>query len=337
MYRHQLLVVGAVAVALTASAAGGLHVAAAQTNAPPDATDVTVSTGPGEPVSAQFAATDPDGDALSYTVPLTPERGTVTVDGASFTYTPNSFSGTESFIYQVGDGAATDSATVTVRVNGAPTAAVTASSQSLNTGESVTFDANESSDADGTVVSYEWDVDGDGTFERTGETVVHAFETGGSQAVTVRVTDDDGATDTATATVDVAGENTPPTATDVTAWTPLHESVTGQFVATDPDGDALTYTMAVEPTLGSVTVEGSHFTYTPNGFPGYTPDGFPGTDSFTYQASDDAATDSATATVSVGDTGRIVVDGFEDGSLSAYDDVEAAETTTSVAPTRPNS
>jgi hypothetical protein len=78
---------------------------------------------------------------------------------------------------------------------GGPAAALSASTTSARAGEPVTFDASESKDADGTIVKHEWDLDGDGTYERdTGTTPVtqKAYDTADSVTVTVRVTDDDG-------------------------------------------------------------------------------------------------------------------------------------------------
>lgn len=62
-----------------------------------------------------------------------------------------------------------------------------------NIGEVVTFLAEGSSDPDGTIVSYEWDFDDDGTYDATGPTVSHVYHTGGAKIVTLRATDDDGA------------------------------------------------------------------------------------------------------------------------------------------------
>ncbi|MFB6106786.1 MAG: PQQ-binding-like beta-propeller repeat protein [Halobacteriaceae archaeon] len=61
----------------------------------------------------------------------------------------------------------------------------------------VTLSGNASSD-DGEIVSYEWDVDGDGTYEKTGVTVEvqSPDDVGETKTVTLRVTDDAGQTDT---------------------------------------------------------------------------------------------------------------------------------------------
>jgi len=79
-----------------------------------------------------------------------------------------------------------------------PVALFAATAETVNTDESISFDASESYDPDGTIVSYSWDF-GDGT-TATGIIVSHAYEDNGSYIVTLTVTDNDGATDSADAT-----------------------------------------------------------------------------------------------------------------------------------------
>ncbi|MFD1686725.1 malectin domain-containing carbohydrate-binding protein [Halobellus litoreus] len=88
--------------------------------------------------------------------------------------------------------------------NQPPSASFTASPSDPTTGESVTFDAFGSSDSDGSIQSYEWDFDGDGTTDAMGESVSQAFTSSGDQTVELTVTDDDGATATTTQTVSVS-------------------------------------------------------------------------------------------------------------------------------------
>jgi len=75
----------------------------------------------------------------------------------------------------------------------------------------VTWDASGSTDSDGTIVQYDWDMDNDSVYEilNGGPTQPANYATFGTYTVGVRVTDDDGATDETTASVDV---QSPPTA-----------------------------------------------------------------------------------------------------------------------------
>ncbi|WP_262848541.1 PKD domain-containing protein [Mumia quercus] len=74
------------------------------------------------------------------------------------------------------------------RVNEAPVAAFTTSCDELT----CTFDGAESSDPDGTIASYEWSFEAGAS--ATGKSVTHEFTDGGTYAVTLTVTDSDGAT-----------------------------------------------------------------------------------------------------------------------------------------------
>lgn len=89
--------------------------------------------------------------------------------------------------------------------NTPPTASFTVETDPVVRNEAVRFDASSSEDPDGTIVTYEWDWDDDGTFEaRTGDpTIEHTFATGGTRTVTLRVTDDDGATSETAVTFNV--------------------------------------------------------------------------------------------------------------------------------------
>ena len=73
----------------------------------------------------------------------------------------------------------------------------------------VNFDASGSTDADGNIVSYEWDF-GDGG-DGTGVTVEHVYATAGHYEITLTVTDDQGKTASASQEITVAaGGSAPP-------------------------------------------------------------------------------------------------------------------------------
>ncbi len=114
--------------------------------------------------------------------------------------------------------------------------------------QTVTFNASGSSDPDGSIVKYEWDLDGDGTFETNSGTnpiVTHTYtaEGEGTYNVRLRVTDNGGATDLAVRTLTVI-DNQPPTAAFTVNPNPV---LGGQQVtfngsgSTDPDGTIAKY------------------------------------------------------------------------------------------------
>ena len=89
----------------------------------------------------------------------------------------------------------------------------------------------------------------------------------GSDSFTVTVTDKKGATATQTVNVTITPVNDAPTtaAATQTLATPEDTAVTGQFTATDIDGDALTYSVSTAATKGVATVSATGaISYTPN-------------------------------------------------------------------------
>ena len=86
-------------------------------------------------------------------------------------------------------------------------------------GEPITFNGTGSYDPDGTIVSYEWDLDGDGEFDDAfGANPTVIFNETYSGNISLRVTDDKGATDidNTTLTVTVAVDTEPPEIQSVT-------------------------------------------------------------------------------------------------------------------------
>ncbi len=76
----------------------------------------------------------------------------------------------------------------------------------------VILDARGSSDPDGDALTYAWDADGDGAYDDSNTALQGwTYNTAGTYAVGLKVTDEHG--DSATDTVAVTAGNTPPTAT----------------------------------------------------------------------------------------------------------------------------
>ena len=116
-----------------------------------------------------------------------------TASGTDSTYTTSGQEG-----YRIYDGELTfDTDQVT---DSDPTADFTFSTTDL----SINVDASSSSDPDGSISQYEWDWTGDGTYDDTGVTASHTYSSSGSYTVTLKVTDDNGNTDTVNKTVSVS-------------------------------------------------------------------------------------------------------------------------------------
>ena len=135
------------------------------------------------------------------------------------------------------DQGATSTATETVSVvapNQVPSALFAVSASGL----SVSVDGSGSSDPDGSIVSYVWEW-GDGS-SGSGRTASHTFAAGGSYPVVLTVTDDRGATSTATETVSVVAPNQVPSALFAVSASGLSVSVDGSG-SSDPDGSIVSY------------------------------------------------------------------------------------------------
>jgi glucose/arabinose dehydrogenase/PKD repeat protein len=95
--------------------------------------------------------------------------------------------------------------------NQAPTARISASPTTGNAPLAVSFDGRGSTDPEGRPLTYSWDLDGNGTFgDATGATANWTYTSSGTYRPQLRVTDDQGATNTAQTTITVG--NTPPVA-----------------------------------------------------------------------------------------------------------------------------
>ena len=251
------------------------------------------------------AATDVDGDTVTYALATGVSHGSVTVNSnGTFSYTPAAnYNGSDSFTYTINDGHGgsntyTHSLTITP-VNDAPVA----SSTSVTTTQDTAI-------TNGTLPAYS-DVDGDsvtyslGTDATHGAAVVSSDGTYtytpnsgyfGSDSFTYIISDGNGGTNTYTVTVAVAAaSNTPPTAADTTVTTAEDTAITNGTLPAyyDADGDTATYSLGTQAAHGTAVVNANGtYTYTPAA-------NFNGTDSFTYLLTDSRGGISGNYTVSV--------------------------------------
>ncbi len=124
--RFRSISIGILCLCLLAGAAAAagevetVNVSALQSeNRPPVAQNLSLDTYRGVSVGGDFQAVDPEGDRLSFRVTLQPGKGSVTVDGSRFVYTPAPGKrGRDRFTYQAVDaaGGVSRDAEVSIRI-----------------------------------------------------------------------------------------------------------------------------------------------------------------------------------------------------------------------------
>jgi dipeptidyl aminopeptidase/acylaminoacyl peptidase len=192
-------------------ARGGVPVVMMRGDSPPRDPDwargaaprASLAWSPSRPYTGQLVtfdasgSTDPDGRIARYAWDLD-GNGSYETRGPTVS---RSFpvSGTVAVRLQVTDhdGNASQTSEDVRVLDRAPAASFAASRNPVYRGDPVTFDASSSTDVDGRIVRYEWDLDGDGSFETDTASVprvTHAYSRTGTVRVALRVADDRGNT-----------------------------------------------------------------------------------------------------------------------------------------------
>jgi len=229
---------------------------------------------PGVAVNFAAAATDVNGDAVTYSWDLNGDNVFGDAVGATAVRTYAATDANPDVRVQVSDGVGTvTSAPLAIRVNKAPVVALVNDPESPQVGETVNFNAGLSHDADLSpgALTYAWDLDGDGAYDDgTGTTASHQFNTVGSSTIGVQVTDGDNLTSTLTKAIVV--QKTRPRAS--LRYAPANP-VPGQTVT-------LTSTSTKSPSVGSpaITLTQWDFDYLATGAFGPMASGLAATTSF---------------------------------------------------------
>ncbi|HMG48576.1 MAG TPA: Ig-like domain-containing protein [Allosphingosinicella sp.] len=324
-------------------------------NDAPVANDDTASTTEDAAVSGNVLANDTDVDVEPLVVAnpgtYVGAYGTlVLAANGSYTYTPNAAAQAlddgevvnDAFSYTASDGTASDTATLTVTVNGANDAPV-ANDDTASTTE-------DAASVSGNVLTNDTDVDGEpltvanpgtyvgtygtltlaanGSYTYTPGAAAQGLDTGEvGQDVFTYTASDGTASDTATLTVSVNGLNDAPVANDDTAATDENTSVSGNVLANDTDVDVETLTVTNPGTyIGAygtlVLAANGSYTYTPTGAAQALTEGQVVNDVFNYTASDGTVSDAATLTVTV--TGLGGVPHANDDTASTTEDASVS-------------
>ncbi|MEZ5734612.1 MAG: tandem-95 repeat protein [Novosphingobium sp.] len=258
----------------------------------------TVFTNEDVPRQITVAASDVEGDTLSYSAGSASHGSVTGGSGGSFTYTPNAnYNGTDSFVVTVSDGnGGTTNQTVNITIASVNDAPTVQASQSVSTNEDTAKQVTVSGS----------DVEGD-TLTYTAGSASHGSVTGGSggsftytpnanyngsDSFVVTVSDGKGGTANQTVNVTVTAVNDAPTvAASQSIFAEGGVAKTVTVSGSDVDGDSLSYS-AGSASHGNVTGgSGGVFTYTPS-------DSYNGSDSFVVTVSDGNG-GSATHTVNV--------------------------------------
>ena len=189
------------------------------------------------------SSTDPDGTIVSY---MWDFGDGFTANGILVRHA-YVHSGRFSVVLTVVDNSQTSTtATSEMTVDVPPIAAFSTSLNTAPPGLPILFDASASMDSDGTIVSYAWDF-GDGQ-TGAGVSVTHAYANNGTFTVRLAVADDLGAVDNVAGSIEI-GNRGP----SIVSASPQASIVLGPgdaetlvVVASDPDGDLLTYSWLVD-------------------------------------------------------------------------------------------
>ena len=295
-------------------------------NLPPDLLDPSVTTTEDQAVSFTLPATDPRGEALTFTT-STPAHGTVTGTAPDLVYTPAAdFAGEDQFTVTVSDGASEVTATVTVTVTPVNDAPI-ATDDMVVTNEDTSLDVAASS-----LTANDVDVDGPslaitsvdeavhGSVSLVGQAVTFVPDANYNGAASFGYTVTDGTlTSHATVHVTVGAVDGAPVATDDVADTDEDTALVlaeATLLAndTDEDGQTLSVASVGDAVHGTVMLSSGTITFQPEA-------DYAGPASFTYTVTDGALADVGTVTVTVHATNDAPV---------AVDDVATTDEDTSV-------
>ncbi len=238
-----------------------------------------------------LSATDSDlpPNNLTYSIVDNPAHGSVSLSGNEATYTPETnFNGIDSFTYKANDGTANSNiATILITidpVNDAPVAGDDTASVDEDKTFTISKDdllANDLDVDEGDLISFVDVINPiNGTVVTSEFNVEFTPDANFNGPASFEYTISDGTLeDTATVSITVNPVNDAPVANDGSATTNEDTPVTISLSGSDVDGDSLIYSIASNPSHGSVSLLENKATYTPN-------ENYTGFDSFIFEVSD---------------------------------------------------
>jgi subtilisin family serine protease len=246
-------------------------------------------------IIVEFKHSDPDGDELNIQITASPENGFLWEENGMTLYFPNNhYNGNDEIRFTVTDGELSSEEGIIMinleATNDAPVAEELYVETQQNQFTLITLAAE---DIDGDNVSFDIITDPNhGTVSQMSKdtwkyTPNPQFT--GTDDFLYRAKDSSVQSNLAKVTINVKEENNAPVLQDSTFSMKEDGSLPIKLVASDPEGDELTFTILEKPSMGKLTGNGPKYEYTPNA-------NFNGTDQFTVKAND-GMLDSNTATI----------------------------------------
>ncbi len=267
-------------------------------NDAPVANSQSVSTFRNTAKDITLTGSDLEGDPLTYAIINQPANGTVSINGATVTYTPAlNYIGSDNFTFVANDGGLNSgAASVSILIDplGSPPVAT---NKSVSTGEDTPVDVDLAplvTDPDADVITHTIvDQPKHGILTTSGTVITYTpfAEYNGRDTLTFLGNDGTSDSNLGKIYITVLAVNDPPVASDESISTGEDVAAGVTLTATDNDGNSFNYTILTAPLNGTLTGSGSSLTYTPD-------KDFNGIDNFTYKVND-GDTDSNIATVNI--------------------------------------
>jgi gliding motility-associated-like protein len=263
----------------------------------PVANSQSLTTAEDTPIAFVLSVTNVDNDPLTYSIISGPSNGSLSGTAPNLTYTPGAdYNGQDSFTFRVNNGSV-DSNTATVSITVTPVGgdAPVATPLSVTTPEDTQVAITlTGTDADLDPLTFTVLTNpANGTLSGTVPDLTYTPSVNftGADSFTFHV--NDGTTNSAPATVSITVTpiNDAPVAVSQSVTYDLNTPEAITLTGSDPDGDAITFIITVQPLNGVLSGSGANVTYTPNS-------GFTGSDFFKFIVND-GSLNSAEATISL--------------------------------------